>query len=294
MNRKVIYTIAAITFLIGFVIQPAQASRVTGYLSNFDVYNFTNDTVDAFELILVDVDGNPLNCNDATYYPGWGTVGGIPTDGCQQLNDTTIRPRWGGDPIPPGGVVHMGIGLPGDGSTVRAIMAEWWCDNSCGSTGMKAKVSFLWQRWDGTYDCPVGDIVEPQIDSSGYETFPPWTIQREWAYSPTVIPLGNLTRTDPLVQALPWNTLSQEIVTWGTPAVFYTPPMAGSGGLVFRYPVVTIQGDTAVYFTNEAVLGSWDVIPTLTEWGLIIFAVLLIGWMAWTIVRRRKAARLRI
>ena len=31
-----------------------------------------------------------------------------------------------------------------------------------------------------------------------------------------------------------------------------------------------------------------DRIPTLTEWGLIIFCVLLFGWMAWVIVRRRR------
>jgi hypothetical protein len=30
-------------------------------------------------------------------------------------------------------------------------------------------------------------------------------------------------------------------------------------------------------------------IPTLGEWGMIIFGVLLAGWMAWAIVRRRKA-----
>jgi len=29
-------------------------------------------------------------------------------------------------------------------------------------------------------------------------------------------------------------------------------------------------------------------IPTLTEWGLIIFCALLFGWMAWVIVRRRR------
>ncbi len=35
-------------------------------------------------------------------------------------------------------------------------------------------------------------------------------------------------------------------------------------------------------------------IPTLTEWGMIIFCVLLFGWMAWVIVRRRKAVNVRI
>jgi hypothetical protein len=29
-------------------------------------------------------------------------------------------------------------------------------------------------------------------------------------------------------------------------------------------------------------------IPTLTEWGMIVFCVLLFGWMAWVIVRRRR------
>ena len=30
------------------------------------------------------------------------------------------------------------------------------------------------------------------------------------------------------------------------------------------------------------------VIPTLTEWGLIILAVLAVGWVIWTVVRRRR------
>lgn len=35
------------------------------------------------------------------------------------------------------------------------------------------------------------------------------------------------------------------------------------------------------------------VIPTLTEWGIIVFSVLLVGWMAWVLVRRRRAADVR-
>ena len=35
-------------------------------------------------------------------------------------------------------------------------------------------------------------------------------------------------------------------------------------------------------------------IPTLTEWGMIIFCVLLFGWMAWMIVKRRKTATINI
>ena len=45
-----------------------------------------------------------------------------------------------------------------------------------------------------------------------------------------------------------------------------------------------------VYF----VLGPGEPIPTLTEWGMIIFCVLLFGWMAWVIVRRRRRATIRV
>ena len=40
----------------------------------------------------------------------------------------------------------------------------------------------------------------------------------------------------------------------------------------------------------QAKAASPETIPTLGEWGLIIFSVLLVGWMAWVIVRRRRPA----
>lgn len=44
----------------------------------------------------------------------------------------------------------------------------------------------------------------------------------------------------------------------------------------------------------ETELSFGEAIPTLTEWGMIIFCALLFGWMAWVIVRRRKAVKVRI
>lgn len=37
-----------------------------------------------------------------------------------------------------------------------------------------------------------------------------------------------------------------------------------------------------------------DKIPTLTEWGMIIFCALLFAWMAWMVVRRRRATEVGI
>jgi hypothetical protein len=49
-----------------------------------------------------------------------------------------------------------------------------------------------------------------------------------------------------------------------------------------------MQGDACIAdFTIEVCP---DDIPTLSEWGMIIFCVLLFGWMAWMVVRRRKRA----
>jgi Mn2+/Fe2+ NRAMP family transporter len=37
-----------------------------------------------------------------------------------------------------------------------------------------------------------------------------------------------------------------------------------------------------------------NTIPTLSEWGMIIFSVLLVGWISWVIVRRRRLADVQI
>ncbi|MEA3297341.1 MAG: IPTL-CTERM sorting domain-containing protein [candidate division Zixibacteria bacterium] len=61
--------------------------------------------------------------------------------------------------------------------------------------------------------------------------------------------------------------------------------------LMFVMSVVTaVAGDTTSVRTTAA-QEKCD-IPTLGEWGLIIFCILLVGWMAWVIVRKRKPAKL--
>lgn len=49
-------------------------------------------------------------------------------------------------------------------------------------------------------------------------------------------------------------------------------------------------GDTVLEYDliGTEVTVSPAVIPTLTEWGMIIFCALLFAWMAWVLVRRRK------
>jgi hypothetical protein len=65
-----------------------------------------------------------------------------------------------------------------------------------------------------------------------------------------------------------------------------------TGRLFLTCVTFCMQGDGCI--ENATVVACPWVIPTLTEWGMIIFCVLLFGWMAWVIVRRRKAVKVRI
>jgi hypothetical protein len=95
--------------------------------------------------------------------------------------------------------------------------------------------------------------------------------------------------TNPMVVALGWSATVVDTMT-GDPddsLVLWTDPLPQQGAVVFQYFVLSGGGDTLAVFTNEAVLEE-TAIPTLTEWGMIIFCVLLFGWMAYSIVRKRR------
>ena len=51
--------------------------------------------------------------------------------------------------------------------------------------------------------------------------------------------------------------------------------------------MITMTWGDPQYYQNSVVVVS--VIPTLSEWGMIIFCVLLLGFMAWVIVRKRRS-----
>lgn len=69
--------------------------------------------------------------------------------------------------------------------------------------------------------------------------------------------------------------------------------------------VSTVTGELELAFNDDYYpdnSGYFDVwiddcpstIPTLTEWGMIIFAALLLGFMAYTVIRRRKSVGVRV
>ena len=107
---------------------------------------------------------------------------------------------------------------------------------------------------------------------------------------------------DTTITAGTWATLDGQNSYHDDPSVFYSGTWltsAGPGifdiyGRVMLPPgqhiavlqVMDYYGQVSLDTIAVTVTGS--PIPTLTEWGMIIFCVLLFGWMAWIIVLRKK------
>jgi hypothetical protein len=284
MKRKIVMLSVAIAMIFGLTASQTQAAQVYGILSNFDLYNLTGQDVNDLDLTLT---GLGLTCDRiSNYYCGWGTVGGVPSGGCQDLGGGRIRITWSDptQPIPPGQFKHFGVRFKAGAPDVTAEEAIWTFN------GVQVdRIAFISQAWLGTLLCPVADILWPP-DSLPVVFGPPWRIERSWAWTSTIIPLNSLTQDNPLVTGLSWSTPLIETMT-GDPNIgleLWTDPLPQQGAVVVKYSVMSGANLLAV-FTNEAELEEAAQIPTLSEWGMIIFVVLLAGWMTFVVVRRWRA-----
>lgn len=249
-NRHSLNIIVAITalFAVGLLFgSQANAAQVYGTLSNFDVHNFTEQDVNDFELILR---GPNLTCDDISdYYPGWGTIGGMPSGGCEDLGGGRIKITWSDpdNPIPHCNYVHFGVGFPPGFNDVRAEQATWTVHGR-----VVARIAFTFQTWVGTAECPVGDIVWPPDSLPEFPQFP-WIIERQWAWSEQIFPLEALTQDNPEIINLNWNRLAPERMV-GDPLELWTDPLPQEGALVVQYSVTSPDGQGISVFTNEAIL----------------------------------------
>lgn len=84
---------------------------------------------------------------------------------------------------------------------------------------------------------------------------------------------------DPPANTIDWfDDLSDEIVATQNPDGSWTSDPHGGADLGTAWCLLTL----------EKAAPPPPMIPTLTEWGIIVFCVLLFGWMAWVVVRRRR------
>jgi hypothetical protein len=278
----------AVVLTLGLTSHTARAALIYGQLSNFDVHQFVDmEGVNDFELILW---GEGLTCDDISdFYNGWG----IYYPGCQlceDLGDGRIMIRWydPDNPIPFCTYVHFGVRFYPGSPDVFVESATWTIDGV-----PVGGIDLIWQTWVGTAECPVGDIIwYPMGTPKATGPEPPFTVERKWAYVPEPIPLDSLTQGNSMLEGLDWSVPEIEIMD-GTPGQNYeiwTPPLPQEGAVIFTY---TVSGGRQIemVFINEAELQPPSDIPTLSEWAMIIFAVVIMALMTYVVVRRRRCVQ---
>jgi hypothetical protein len=289
MLKRAATLFMAVVMTLGLTAPKGTASQVVNWYSNIHLTNLTGQAVDGFELT-VRADG--LTCgNFIGWYPHWGTVGtwgnAVPSGGCQNLGGGRVKIIWS-DPahlIAPNQKVHFGAQFATNTPGGKVVEAVW--------TYQGARVALAPVTWSTTIptdSCPIAHVIWPPDSTPVYlEVAPPWVIAQAWAWTPVILPLDSLVYTNPAVQALGWSAIFQDTLG-GLPydsLVLWTDPLPQEGAVIFQYFVLSEARETLAVFTNEGAL-ELSIIPTLTEWGMIIFGVLLFGWMAWMIVRRRR------
>jgi hypothetical protein len=128
-----------------------------------------------------------------------------------------------------------------------------------------ATLPFPWQRWVGTVECPVIDVIDPN------ETIPIIGVRVErWAaMSWSEIPLQNLTLSDPMVVGLPWTSYSVGLLQPDS-ALTLTLLTSGEEAAVVRYDVSSWDyTDQYLRFLSEAVLTYEPSAREQSTWGRI-------------------------
>jgi hypothetical protein len=233
--------------------QAADAACIVGELANFDIHNFQDMAVFGFELTL---EGDYTDKIESFYE---SSLYGTPTVTLEGGN-TIIR--WDFyDPLPYCTWIHLGMRLnPGVGAPV--VVGSTIND----ATGDPiSTLPFPWQRWIGTVECPVIDIIEANatIPSIGVR------VSRQAALSWSEIPLQNLTITDPMVETLPWMSYGAQMLQPDS-ILALTLFTGGEAAAVVRYDVSSYDGtDQYLRFLSEAVLTYGPSAAEPSTWGRI-------------------------
>lgn len=123
----------------------------------------------------------------------------------------------------------------------------------------------------------------------------------QYAVVPEVIPVEDLSYD---LEELPWilADMPKFVLSPGDSIEVVGPPeeseIADSvlvlrGMLVYQAACDDSTYIDTVPFAAE-IFEETEPIPTLSEWGLIIFCVLLLGWMAWVVLRRQRRPAVRM
>jgi len=279
MRAKGLFLILAVAAIIlgPLMTHDASAAYIWKTLSNFDIKNSTGQIATDLDIIL-----SGVTCNDITSWYLKGSSTRQMT--CMSVGGGKIRVTFTGFSIPADQIAHFGLSFcPLTNPKVEKI---YW---TSGGNQLAPYVDFAGIQWVGSINCPVVmKFMRP--DSSLTKVC---LAKLRWAHSPSVIPLDNMTPMDPAITGLVWDTPSPAVTdtcleTVGEIVSFTTPPIGVDTvhAVLAKYVLVNSTGDSVGVFIQQAEVRA--TVPTLTEWGLIILAVLAVGAVIWTVVRRRR------
>jgi len=240
--------IAALLVLSGL----AYAACIVGELANFDIHNFQFLSASSFELELQGDYSDKIQ----SFYTS--SLYGPPTVSTEGGNTTITWTFY--EPMEYCTWIHLGVRLK-DGVRAPVVIGS----RLNVSVGDPVTLPFPWQRWVGTAECPVIDVIDPN------GTIPPIGVRVErWAaLSWSEIPLQNLTLTDPMVIGLTWTRYGTAILQPDS-VLTLTLLTSGEEAAVVRYEVSSYDGsDEYLRFLSEAILTYGPSAREQSTWGRI-------------------------
>lgn len=198
-SRKLIVTfVTAIAILA-----PMQAmAQVRGYLSNFDVWNFSGRTANDFELYLGGIRPGMITSLWKVAFPN-ATITDL---------GTGVLIHWTGGVVPDTGHAHFGVHVVGN-AMPRPVTYSWTWNGA-----VIFSIPPAWQGWNFT-----GPVYQDVIQNWSSN---PIYVQRRWAVTSAQIDLPDLMRDGQL-----WNS--------GTIIDPQPVPVPPNGTLTFDFPMST-------------------------------------------------------
>jgi len=200
--------------------------------------------------------------------------------------------HWYDGHVPPNGLAS---GCFVTEATEIEVLGAWWTDSLGRFIGMAEKLPTvrILERPGGVAMAQIGHVAvdwtgagfppEPG-DGPGDPLGPIEVTELNWAVIDRELPpeMLNDSLWGPFSHII-WQPLGDLLLSYGDSTVFDLGPQTPGNTILVRVNLANDGGYEVVQYRMRG-----GDIPTLTEWGLIIFAVLLSAWMAWMFLRRRR------
>jgi hypothetical protein len=286
--KKLLLLSVAVVVLSAFLSAPAEACCIV----NKDVHNGTG--VPAYD-VEIEISGLRDVVDHYDGYPGDYRFRQFAT--WQAGGKTYLRwfdpvdPAGNPGPIPDCEYVHIGYEL----NRPAPYSHGWWTDaagnmivNPPNSGHIQQPSHYFWPPFlpDPPQPFPATLVLRNDFEGCPYPTI---IANISYAVLPSEIPLDSLNAENAYLASVlePLADGPFEMLLGDSLAIPIPVPIPPGYVVVYRFDGGFQSPNEFVDFGQHHWVG--QEIPTLTEWGLIIFGVVLLGFITWVFLRRRRA-----